>query len=105
MYTYGCENHFTMEVTPAPKGSPALPPGTVAFTDCDYSLVWVTPAEKTATCKPPVIPPSPCEQSLSTLCGRAKNAGKGNCFICTGQHQQAFMQAHCSQHDFDNFCA
>jgi hypothetical protein len=65
MYTYGCNNTFTMEVTPSPVGSKPLPPGTVEFTDCDYSLVWVTPAEKTATCNPPVIPPSPVRLSCA----------------------------------------
>ena len=46
----------------------------------------------------------PCETMLRTVCGAAKRAGKGNCFICTGQHQQAMMQVHCTQSDFDLFC-
>eukprot|EP01046_Picozoa_sp_COSAG06_P007730 COSAG06_NODE_382_length_16566_cov_8.629137_15_plen_164_part_00 len=104
-YAYGCTNSFTAMVTPSPSGSKPLPPGTVTYTDCDYSMRWVTAAQKTATCTPPVIPPTACESALSRLCSGAKRAGKGNCFICTGQHQQDFLQAHCAQHDFDHFCS
>jgi hypothetical protein len=104
-YSYGCVNAFTMMVTPSPAGQQPLPPGTVEYTDCDYSLRWVTTAEKTSTCTPPVVPPSECEVALQHLCSGAKRSSKGNCFICTGQHQQAFLQAHCAQHDFDSFCS
>jgi hypothetical protein len=104
-YSYGCLNTFTMMVTPAPAGQKPLPPGSVEYSDCDYSLRWVTATEQTSTCTPPVVPPSECEVALQQLCSRAKRSSKGNCFICTGQHQQAFLQAHCAQHDFDSFCS
>eukprot|EP01043_Picozoa_sp_COSAG02_P064420 COSAG02_NODE_9415_length_2224_cov_4.567529_2_plen_215_part_00 len=52
----------------------------------------------------PVVPPSECEVALQHLCSGAKRSSKGNCFICTGFHQQAFRHAHCAQHDFDSFC-
>lgn len=103
-YSYGCQNAFTMMITPLPAGQKPLPAGTVEYTDCDYSLRWTTNAEKTDTCSPPRVPPSECETSLRRLCSGAKRSSKGNCFICTGQHQQAFLQAHCAQHDFDDFC-
>ena len=64
-------------------------------------VVW---ADRSISGKCPTDSDPPCETMLRTVCGAAKRAGKGNCFICTGQHQQAMMQVHCTQSDFDLFC-
>lgn len=80
------------------------------FRCINNQCVASAPGYSNATCAQgcgqlsPVVPPSECDQALTRLCGEAKRSSKGNCLICIGYHQQALMQAHCAQHDFDAFC-
>ena len=85
-----------------------LPPYT--FTGEEPRLCRLREDSLLAFCDPTACKPTTCnnllrcDQQLATLCGRAQHAGKGNCLVCTGQHQRALVQAHCTQPDFEAFC-
>ena len=52
----------------------------------------------------PVAAPSQCRTELNQLCGAAKRAGAGNCFVCCGMHQSPLKAAGCTSPDIDTFC-
>lgn len=43
--------------------------------------------------------PDPCEKALSSACGKAQKASKGNCLICAGSHATG-----CASGTVDTFC-
>jgi hypothetical protein len=55
----------------------------------------------------PIPEPEPgeCQQGvLQELCGGARRASVGNCFVCAGQHQARLKQTGCEEGDIDVYC-
>ena len=45
-----------------------------------------------------------CEDSMRHLCGSARRASAGNCYVCAGQHQMLLKMAGCTNDMIDVFC-
>jgi hypothetical protein len=46
-----------------------------------------------------------CQRTMAQVCGDAKRASAGNCFVCCGSHQAIFHAAGCTNRDFSSYCA
>ena len=66
---------------------------------------WCPPAACGSANLPDECKSDVCAAEEQNLCGSAKRASSGNCFICMGAHQQALMRAGCTNADFEKFCA
>lgn len=46
-----------------------------------------------------------CEDTMRDVCGSARRASAGNCFVCAGQHQMLLKMGGCTAPMVDDFCA
>jgi hypothetical protein len=57
------------------------------------------------TFQPPSAHALECQSTITKLCGDAKRASAGSCFVCAGQHASALRRVGCSEQDLDRFCS
>eukprot|EP01047_Picozoa_sp_COSAG01_P042200 COSAG01_NODE_3670_length_5810_cov_30.694099_3_plen_458_part_00 len=58
-----------------------------------------------AACCPAISGAPVCTNALAQLCGAARSASAGNCFVCAGMHQAELMSAGCTNPAIAAWCA